>query len=224
MKAEVKAVSQQFSKFLQTKKRNNLSLVRLNLEDLSEELSKDPTNEELQAKWIENKKKLEVIEFGKTKGAQFRAGIKWAKEGERNTKYFLNLERSRSQGNTIYSLKSDEGTIINTPQEVLIEISKYYRSLYKEDKNRQNISRETRNFTNNLPVPNFSDQEKGICEAELSEQETLAALKSMKNGSSPGSDRFPAEFYKVFWADIKDMFMHCIIFSFNTGSLSPTQC
>ncbi|GFS14462.1 retrotransposon protein, putative, unclassified [Elysia marginata] len=59
--------------------------------------------------------------------------------------------------------------------------------------------------------------------AELSEQEVLAALKSMKNGSSPGPDSLPAEFYKVFWVDIKDMLMDCIIFSFNTGSQPNTM-
>jgi hypothetical protein len=35
-------------------------------------------------------------------------------------------------------------------------------------------------------------------EGELTPQETLSALKLMKNGKSPGMDGFTTEFYKFF--------------------------
>ena len=50
------------------------------------------------------KNKLEIINIKEADGARIRAGQKWAQEGERCTKYFLNLEKRRSNSNTIYSL------------------------------------------------------------------------------------------------------------------------
>ena len=45
----------------------------------------------------------------------------------------------------------------------------------------------------------------------------------MPNSKSPGTDGFPAEFYKVFWIDLKNILMSCYSFAFRTGQLSTSQ-
>ena len=50
-------------------------------------------------------------------------------------------------------------------------------------------------------------------EGELTPQETLSALKLMKNGKSPGMDGFTTELYKFFWKDINPF----LVRSFNHG-------
>ena len=45
----------------------------------------------------------------------------------------------------------------------------------------------------------------------------------MESNKSPGSDGFPAEFYKVFWNDISTLFVNAINCSFQKGQLSVTQ-
>jgi hypothetical protein len=45
----------------------------------------------------------------KTRGAQVRARIKWIEEGERNTKYFCDLEKARSKKKIITSLRNESG-------------------------------------------------------------------------------------------------------------------
>ena len=45
----------------------------------------------------------------------------------------------------------------------------------------------------------------------------------MKNGSAPGPDGIPVEFYKTFWPDVKFLFMNSLHCSHTVGILSPTQ-
>ncbi len=58
---------------------------------------------------------------------------------------------------------------------------------------------------------------------EISENELLRALKTLKNGSSPGIDGIPGEVYKFFWLDIKDLLLNCYIFSLREGVLCTSQ-
>ena len=45
----------------------------------------------------------------------------------------------------------------------------------------------------------------------------------MPNGKSPGTDRFPAEFYNVFWIDLKAILLSCYVAAFTTGKMSISQ-
>ena len=45
----------------------------------------------------------------------------------------------------------------------------------------------------------------------------------MEANKSPGSDGFPAEFYKVLWSDIAPFLVNAINCSFQKGLLSVTQ-
>ena len=50
------------------------------------------------------KSEIEAIEMEKAKGAQIRSRIKYIEEGEKNTQFFLNLEKGRGKYNTITKL------------------------------------------------------------------------------------------------------------------------
>ena len=45
----------------------------------------------------------------------------------------------------------------------------------------------------------------------------------MECNKTPGSDGLPAEFYKVFWNDISDLFLNSINYAYRCGQLSVTQ-
>ena len=45
----------------------------------------------------------------------------------------------------------------------------------------------------------------------------------MECNKSPGSDRLPAEVYKVFWNDIADLFLKSLNYAHQTGQPSVTQ-
>ena len=81
LKAEIRAVSQQFSRFIQSNKHNHTTNLRDSLNDLEKQLSNDPSDKYLQNEINKTKKELEISELEKTRGAQVRARIKWAEEG-----------------------------------------------------------------------------------------------------------------------------------------------
>ena len=65
-------------------------------------------------------------------------------------------------------------------------------------------------------------EQKG-CEGLLNKAECPKALKDMECNKTPGSDGLPAEFYKVFWNDISDLFLNSINYAYRIGQLSVTQ-
>ncbi|GFR94524.1 reverse transcriptase [Elysia marginata] len=78
-------------------------------------------------------------------------------------------------------------------------------------------------FSKNIIFPQLKEEEKIKCDEELSEREISSALKTMKNGSSPGPDGIPVEFYKMFWKDLKKLYIEAMKYNQTIGKLSPTQ-
>ena len=65
-------------------------------------------------------------------GAQVRSRIKWIEEGEKNTKYFLRLEKHRSASNTKSNLQIGSG-YTDDPTTILGGIRSYHENLYKHN-------------------------------------------------------------------------------------------
>ena len=59
----------------------------------------------------EKKTELERIIKYRTKGAILRARCRWHNEGEKNTKYFLNLEKRNFNSGVISQLKTWDSSI-----------------------------------------------------------------------------------------------------------------
>ena len=76
IKAEIKSISQQFTKTAQLKKYNDSHALRSTLETIEKEFMIDPKNRTIQEEKLKLQKKLELMEMEKTKGAQIRTGIK----------------------------------------------------------------------------------------------------------------------------------------------------
>ena len=76
------------------------------------------------------KKELEIFHLHKSKGALIRSRLKQIEEGERNSKYFLNMEINRRNNNTIFKFKSSnrsETDPIRYERVILNEILKKLR-------------------------------------------------------------------------------------------------
>ena len=69
---------------------------------------------------------MEVAWEHETKGAMIRSKERWIQEGEKSTKYFLNLEKKRNVVNkTITSLRTNDGNVITNQEELSKEQVKY---------------------------------------------------------------------------------------------------
>ena len=151
----------------------------------------------------ESRAELETLLAKKTDGIKFRSKAKWAMESECGTRYFFNLERTRYNAKVCNTLIDEQGEIISTKDEVLREQKRFYKGLYCSDPNVV--------FDIHEEAANKVDPESpAASEEQFSELELAKALKNMKNGSCPGSDGLPAEFYKVFWGRIKRIFVPAV--------------
>ena len=69
----------------------------------------------------------------------------------------------------------------------------------------------------------LSDEERQLCEGELTLAECKVALDGMASGKSPGLDGLPAEFYQRFWPVLGPDMVEVLNFSYASGRLSSSQ-
>ena len=81
----------------------------------------------------DKKNKLEEINEKNVNGHIVRARAEYIEGGEKNTKFFANLEKKRSTAKTITRLNKNDKEIIN-PKHILKELESYYAQLYKDQK------------------------------------------------------------------------------------------
>ena len=172
--------------------------------------------------WSELEKKrreLETIIEYQTKGAILRSKSRWYNEGEKNTKYFLNLEKRHCKQGTITQLKVNDKDLIQSDREILHECETFYKNLYS-----------SKVQVNDYPEVFFpptrevlSEERKQHCEGLLSSKECLKALNGMATEKTPGTDGLPCEFYKVFWKDVGETLTEALNFSYQTGKLAVSQ-
>ena len=98
----------------------------------------------------------------------------------------------------------------------------FYKTLYSSNNGSQN-ERADKVFFKTRMEKKLNQTEQDSCEGLLTKTECLEALKKMDCNKTPGSDGLPAEFYKVFWNDIADLFLKSLNYAHQTGQLSVTQ-
>ena len=163
------------------------------------------------------KSELDKLTENKLNGHIIRSKAQIVEHGEKNSKYFASLEKKKSESKIISRLNIN-GDIITDKHEILSEQKKFYENLYK---NRQTNHSSINFFDEN--INKLDETDKMRCEGLISDNECIKALKDMKNNKSPGSDGITAEFYKIFWPDLKAFYLNSINMSFQTGRLTELQ-
>ena len=216
MKIQIKNLGVVHGKSLAAKRYNNKALILMQIEETENFLAKYPNDQEALETFTNLKQQLEIVANVETEGARLRSGQKWAEEGEKCTKYFLNLVKQRSNSNTIFKLcKGKSNEIISGKDDILFEIADHFSSLYALSKEKySDINEASLLFLDPYNRIQLKDDDKANLNINISEEELLTALKISKNGSSPGLDGLPGEVYKFFWADIKASSINCFNFSF----------
>ena len=165
------------------------------------------------------RKELENIFEYRTKGAIIRSKSQWYNEGEKNSRYFLNLEKRHCKQGTISQLKVNETDFVTTDKDILSECMAFYKNLYTS---KSSDCLESSSFSQ-VNIISLTKEERTICEGVLTEKECFEALKNMDSDKTPGTDGLPAEFYKVFWKDISPFLIPALNFALESGHLSVTQ-
>ena len=66
------------------------------------------------------------------KGAAVRSRARWIEFGEKNSRYFLGLEKWRNDKKFIKSLKNKQEDLVNDQKLILEELDNFYEKLYFE--------------------------------------------------------------------------------------------
>ena len=180
---------------------------------INDEPFKLPTYFEIKTEW-------EKIQNAKAEGIIMRSKAQCMELGEKNSKYFLNLEKRNYNTKHIKSLIVKDGLTVSEPNEILHEQNTFYKNLYTSKVSRDpNIC----NFTSNTDIPKLNNSEQEVCDTEITCEELGQALKDLPNDKTPGNDGLTTNFYKFFWPNIKDMLFESLKYSFQSGILSLDQ-
>lgn len=138
---------------------------------------------------------------------------KWFNEGQNCTKYFLNMQKTRTYNQCMNKIHLDDGTVVTERKKILLEQKKFYEQLYAPDFDVKCTAK---------PYPNtirLSDIESDQTNEPITVEQLYSALISLSNGKTPGTDGIPPEFYKEFWDKINSSLLKAYQFALESGSL-----
>ncbi len=193
------------------------------LKELEISIASDPSDDTV-AEYNVVKLELDRLLLSKARGAMLRSKAKWVEESEKNTSYFLKLERRNQKIKSITKLCTSTEEITDE-SEILLEEQRFYEQLYSNHDNKDSLEKQTceKKFLENMDIPKLSKSQSDECDDNLTLHECSTALRDLPNGKSPGSDGLPAEFYKVFWTDVKELVLNSYMYSFEVGEMSIDQ-
>jgi hypothetical protein len=195
------------------------------MEKLEKLLSTNPSDEIL-IQYHEHKTYIEDFNNDKANGAILRSKAAWAEFGERNSKFFLNLEKRNYNMKCITKLLNEDDTEITLPDKILEYEETFYKNLYSapiKNNNEKIEEQQAANYFKDETIPKIGEHEKATCESDITQHEISIALKDLQNGKSPGSDGFTPDFYKFFWPVIKNVVFQSIMQADKNKHLSIDQ-
>lgn len=100
---------------------------------MEEELAKVSVGKENINKILELEESLKKIEENKCKGAMIRSRANYIVEGERCTRFFFDLEKSRQKAEEIRSIKDEDGRILTNKEDILGSVFNFYNKLFTKE-------------------------------------------------------------------------------------------
>ena len=171
---------------------------------------------EMQSRLTVGREQLEELRKIKMEGIVVRSRARWYEQGEKSTAYFLGLEKRNYLNKLIASLH-DSNHERKTKQTDIMEILvRHFAHLFSE---RPIDCGKAEEFVDGLSITRLSEVQNKEMNRPFTLQDFTDTLKGMSNSKAPGTDGFPAEFYKVFWKDLKHFFYKMALESYHNGML-----
>ena len=219
IKMEIRAFTIAFSKMKAKRKREEESTLLSEMMRLQTQLQAS-YSDSLKSELERIKSKLSKIVESKTRGTIVRSRARWYEHGERNSKYFYNLEKSNQKKKHIMSLVINDDDNITNPKDIPEEEERFFKEIYA-----------SRNKDPKCPIFNdFFETENSLseeiakaCEGVMSIDECECALKTMENNKTPGTDGLTPEFYRYFWNLLGSFMVSSFNYAFRNGTLSTPR-
>ena len=221
IKMEIRATTVIFAKRKARQERNEEKELLLRFNSLQEQLRLN-FNESTKAEMERVKTKLARITAIKTRGAIVRSRARWYEFGEKNSKYFYNLEKRSQKKKNITSLKKPNGTTTHCSKEILKEEANFFSKLY-ETSNSNPYLEQFKFFFESDGLKHLEREESDSCEGLLTIEECTKVLSSFSSNKTPGSDGLTIEFYRFFWDILAALVVGSFNYAFQKGCLSISQ-
>ena len=170
-----------------------------------------------------NSKQAELLNLRqvKMKGVLIRSKSRWMEQGEKPSKYFLNLEKRNFVNKSIRRIVTEDNCTLSRSVDILMEAREFYKKLYsfREIDVEVDLKKIFAEAGRNILTEDMKDR----IEGPLLYDEITKALKVGKNGKSPGSDGFSYEFYNFFSVDLQWFLLRSLNLAYELGQLSVTQ-
>ena len=155
------------------------------------------------------------------KGYILRSKCLSYEQGEKSTKYFFNLEKNKSMKGTIRSLVGDDNIEITESSDILSNIKNFYVKLFTKTSTENKDS--CKQFLSKIQTPVLNENDRNICEIEITTDSLYISLCSMGENKTPGNDGLSKEFYMKFWQKLKEPLYRSLMQGKRKGELSTSQ-
>ena len=180
IKYRIRQTTIRYSKVIAKNRKAQLLRAEEILKLREENVNSNPSEENI-AKLEEARSEYETLYDYIIQGKIIRSKANWYEQGEKNTKYFLNLETSKTRRTSVRRLiNADEKFVLNS-KSIMKELEDFYTLLYKTSESTE-CDRRFQDFLNGVDVPKLSDDQKNLCEGLLSNNECFNALSKFPNG------------------------------------------
>ena len=197
LKFKVRRICQIYGKERQKEKNREYFKLQNKLQELSIKSANGFVIDNV--KYLELKSELELYEKYKCQGAILRSKSQWALESDRNTSYFLKLEKYRQNKNVISEIKNKDGVIVTETNDILDVIHDYYKELFSCVQIEMTAVDE---LLSNINIQ-IDDDDLQMCDDVITLEEIEKSVNGMKKNKTPGPDGITLEFYLYFFNDLK---------------------
>ena len=148
-----------------------------------------------------------------------RMQSKWYQEGEKGTKYFLNLQRSKGKRTEMNKILI-EGKHVTNSDEIDQHVSNFNKVLYEKGDSQIKNKKLVNDFLANMTK--LSESERVNINRLLSLEELYSTLKTCKD-SSPGPDGIPYSIIKLTWKYFGPILINSWSYALSTGNLTHSH-
>ena len=165
---EIRGFTVKYSKIKAKKRKSEELILQCKVNELIQKSERNPGDKLLLNELYATKSRLQTIMRQKTKGAIIRSKALWHEQGERNTRYFYNLEKRNLNRKTVTKLKVGSNKYTSDQFEILEEEKRFYETLYRSKST--DVSPESTFFKPDNISP-LKEEEQQQCEGLVSENE-----------------------------------------------------
>lgn len=141
--------------------------------------------------------------------------------GPKSAKLLARRLRKRQIDTAIYKIKNPTSHKVETkPEEIENIFRDYYQRLYSQEGtvDKQSI----RDFLYSLDLPSIGEMQNKTITKEITLEELNKAVGRLKANKTPGSDGFPAEWYRTFQEKLNPILLRSFNWTLREGQVPPS--